>query len=96
VLNASLYGTLGGSVTSVGAQAEPRPPGSFVGRAHERLELRAGLSDVTARHSNLFLLNGERFLIILARFSPNLSARPRSDPVPRPAVFHGIVFVIQP
>jgi hypothetical protein len=68
VLNARLYGTLGGSVTSVGAQAEPRAPGSFVGRAQELVELRAGLSDVTAGHSHLFLPSGEGYLTILARF----------------------------
>jgi predicted ATPase len=36
-----------------------RQPGSFVGRERELTELRAGLPDVTAGHSHLFLLCGE-------------------------------------
>lgn len=35
------------------------PPGSFVGRERELAELRAGLADVTAGRSHLFLLSGE-------------------------------------
>jgi predicted ATPase len=46
-------------VTSLGEQAEPSPPHSFVGRERELAELRAGLRDVTAGHSHLFLLSGE-------------------------------------
>jgi MoxR-like ATPase len=46
-------------VTSLGAQGEPRPPGSFIGRERELLELRACLADVTAGHGHLFLLSGE-------------------------------------
>ena len=78
VVNVRLYRTLGGSVTSVGTQGEPRPSGSFVGRARELLELRAGLSDVIAGHSHLFLLSGERFRIILARFNDQSLATPKA------------------
>jgi hypothetical protein len=39
-----------------------------VAPARDLVELRAGLSDVTAGHSHLFLRSGARFLIILARF----------------------------
>jgi tetratricopeptide (TPR) repeat protein len=46
-------------VTSPGAQAEPRPPGSFVGRKRELAELSRGLADIAAGHSHLFLLSGE-------------------------------------
>ena len=46
-------------MTALGAQAEPKPTGSFVGRERELAELRAGLADVTAGHSHLFLLSGE-------------------------------------
>ena len=42
-----------------GDQAEPRPPGSFVGRGRELAELHAGLTDVTAGNGHLFLLSGE-------------------------------------
>ena len=58
-LNARLCSTLGESETSLGARAEPRPAGSFVGRDRELAELRAGLTDLTTGHGHLFLLSGE-------------------------------------
>jgi len=67
-VNASLYGTLGGSVTSVSSRAEPLPPGSFLGPARELAELLAELSNLTAGHSRPFLPSRERFLIIFAGF----------------------------
>ena len=82
-------------MTSAGAQAEPRPPGLFVGRDRELVEFRAGLSDVTAGHSHLFPLSDDRFLIIFARLSRNLCACRSSDPLPRQILFHGIGVVIQ-
>jgi len=68
VVIARLYGTLGGSLTSVGAQADPLPPGSFVGRARELSESCVGLSNVTAGHGHLFPPSGGYFLILFARF----------------------------
>lgn len=64
------------------------------GRAGELVELPAGLSDVTAAHSYLFLPSGARFLIILARFNDKFLARRRPDRVPSQAVVHGIGVVI--
>lgn len=55
-------------MTSVSSRAEPLPLGSFLWLARELAELRAELSDLTAGHSHLFPLSGERFLIIFAGF----------------------------
>jgi hypothetical protein len=46
-------------MTSSSAQEGNRPPGSFVGRERDLAELRAGLTDATAGHGDLFLLSGE-------------------------------------
>jgi len=45
-------------MTSEGAHQERRPPGSFVGREQELLELRAAL-DETPAHGRVFLISGE-------------------------------------
>jgi tetratricopeptide (TPR) repeat protein len=45
-------------MTSVAAQGDRRPPGSFVGRQQELAELRAAL-DETSAHGRLFLISGE-------------------------------------
>jgi len=45
-------------VTSLNAQAERRPLGSFVGRERELAELRAALEETSA-HGRLFLISGE-------------------------------------
>jgi hypothetical protein len=86
-LNARLYGTSGRSPTSVGAQAEPWPPGSFEANTRELVDLRARVSDLTAGYSHLFLLSGE----------PQVSAGRISNlrSSARPAVVLGIAAVMQ-
>jgi hypothetical protein len=67
-------------VTSLGPQAEPRPPSTFLGREREFADLGAGLSEVTACRRHLFPLRGE----------PGIGATSLADEFRLLAVAHGV------